>query len=429
MNELEAKVRALTQRVRELEHQNRELVRGKGKAFDEWAYAKFSGDGLDSGERDYFLQHRDTIESALGNALRNVVGAEDGERSADPVRHMADLMMKRRRGSSASAPSKPIASSAPSPVVVPPTVLALGTPRKMDETEDNEDDGSQPDRQNSAKPAKVERDLRGMIMSIMERHAKSNLHRSMSPASTGRHTPAEAEADEFEASLSDGTVGVSASSGVATPSAMGQSTPGSASPAGDMLQPVTHSTASWLGEREAFDFKEVVAEALLEPLRAMVRERQEGGASLSLSYPKLEMDFLEELSDKDEEWISVMLSKTHLLTNIAQNVAKAANRFTEMRQRSGEGKDANRAPRTDSKFFDDTSALVYGTPDVFFSGLDGFIGPPNPNLDSTVENEHCKADDSGIRVRGAQLPDANHLAHRVLVRCAGRRECLRQGLP
>jgi hypothetical protein len=38
--------------------------------------------------------------------------------------------------------------------------------------------------------------------------------------------------------------------------------------------------------------------------------------------------------------------------------------------------------------------LEYGKEDVFFRGLDGFLGPPNPNLDDTVEAEHCDRADS-----------------------------------
>ena len=82
-----------------------EELRGKLDPFGEWAYAALNqGDGLDSRGRAYFEQHRSNIEAALADALRVVVRIEDsagdGERSADPVGHMADLMRKRRQGSS-----------------------------------------------------------------------------------------------------------------------------------------------------------------------------------------------------------------------------------------------------------------------------------------------------------------------------------------
>ena len=49
-----------------------------------------------------------------------------------------------------------------------------------------------------------------------------------------------------------------------------------------------------------------------------------------------------------------------------------------------------------SKFFEDNDGkgMEYGTTDVFFRGLDGFIGPPNPLLRVTVEQEHCHSEDS-----------------------------------
>ena len=48
-----------------------------------------------------------------------------------------------------------------------------------------------------------------------------------------------------------------------------------------------------------------------------------------------------------------------------------------------------------SKFFED-GGLEFGNRDVFYRGLDGFLGPPNPNLDDTVRNEHCREEDAEI---------------------------------
>ena len=235
---------------------------------------------------------------------------------------------------------------------------------------------------------------------------------SPTPAASGQRTPAAEEKGAAEPSVigsnassastggrrRSGMATPGASTGRATPSVGGQSTPGSGSEMSDDFRPVSHSTASWL---EAFGVKEVVEEALLAPLRELVRERHEVDATIEMEDPELEMDYLESLSDKDPQWISMMLSRTMLLTDIARRVAKAANRFSQVRKRraggDGGGDDAFDRNRADSKFFDEDfgDSLVYGTPDVFFSGLDGFIGPPNPNLESSVKNEHCKQDDSG----------------------------------
>ena len=48
-----------------------------------------------------------------------------------------------------------------------------------------------------------------------------------------------------------------------------------------------------------------------------------------------------------------------------------------------------------SKFFEDGEAsLKFGEISTFYEGLDGFLGPPNPNLREAMENEHCKSADA-----------------------------------
>ena len=379
VSQLEEQVRELTQRNRELERQNQELIRSKDEAFDEWAYAKFregGGDGLDIGERAYFQQHRDAIESALGGALRNVVGAADGARSADPVAQMADLMKRRSKGGGGAAPQ-----------VSEEFTTLQEVSKAMEEGVSR----------NPAK-AEIKNDLRGMIQEIMRMQKERKKTRSadqqgQSPLSTGRHTPAESEAER-----NDGTTTPRPTvSGTTTPkSGTGWSTPGSSSASADpLLHPMSHSTASWL---EQVGVKELVERALLAPLIEHVRERQEEDADVNIADPELEMDYLDILSEKDPQWISMMFStRTNLLKQIGEGVYKAASRFKEMRKRHPNRIDQPES-NADSKYFDEGNgeALIYGTPDVFFSGLDGFIGPPNPNLEKTVEKEHCNEEDAGI---------------------------------
>ena len=52
------------------------------------------------------------------------------------------------------------------------------------------------------------------------------------------------------------------------------------------------------------------------------------------------------------------------------------------------------------RFFEDSdNAMNFGSTDTFYRSLDGFLGPPNPNLDNRVLVEHCKAKDSNQEFR------------------------------
>lgn len=43
-------------------------------------------------------------------------------------------------------------------------------------------------------------------------------------------------------------------------------------------------------------------------------------------------------------------------------------------------------------FFEDgEGSLKFGEISTFYEGLDGFLGPPNPNLREAMENEHCNS--------------------------------------
>ena len=63
------------------------------------------------------------------------------------------------------------------------------------------------------------------------------------------------------------------------------------------------------------------------------------------------------------------------------------------------GSSIHASSTSSGKFFDDGAGpagekLTYGGLDHFFTGLDGFIGPPNPNLRATMQHEHCGSLDS-----------------------------------
>ena len=48
--------------------------------------------------------------------------------------------------------------------------------------------------------------------------------------------------------------------------------------------------------------------------------------------------------------------------------------------------------RSEGDFFEDgEGSLKFGEISTFYEGLDGFLGPPNPNLRVAMENEHCNS--------------------------------------
>ena len=54
-----------------------------------------------------------------------------------------------------------------------------------------------------------------------------------------------------------------------------------------------------------------------------------------------------------------------------------------------------------SKYFDAGSGadnvIQFGEPSAFYEGLDGLLGPPNPNLREAMQHDHCAAADSLVR--------------------------------
>ncbi|KAL1523174.1 hypothetical protein AB1Y20_018129 [Prymnesium parvum] len=126
------------------------------------------------------------------------------------------------------------------------------------------------------------------------------------------------------------------------------------------------SVASWLGARAA----EPVAAALLRPLGA------QGGAERSLS-------FMRELS-RDRQLVRALLD-ARVLDALAELVCRAAAELSSER---------GSAAALSQKFAASTFTLAFGGLDVFFSGLEGRIGPPNPDLRAAMAREHCDAADA-----------------------------------
>jgi hypothetical protein len=131
---------------------------------------------------------------------------------------------------------------------------------------------------------------------------------------------------------------------------------------------------------------EIVCDACLAPLR---EDRSELGGSI-------EQEFIRQLGDYDSHEMILKLLQTpesNVLEEIAQAIYKAAKKL------NGETADAEEADEAGtpaaSKFFEDgEGSLKFGEISTFYEGLDGFLGPPNPNLREAMENEHCKSADA-----------------------------------
>ena len=131
---------------------------------------------------------------------------------------------------------------------------------------------------------------------------------------------------------------------------------------------------------------EIVCDACLAPLR---EDRSELGVSI-------EQEFIRQLGDSGSHEMILKLLQTpesHVLEEIAQAIYKAAKKL------NGETADAEEADEAGtpaaSKFFEDgEGSLKFGEISTFYEGLDGFLGPPNPNLREAMENEHCKSADA-----------------------------------
>ena len=138
---------------------------------------------------------------------------------------------------------------------------------------------------------------------------------------------------------------------------------------------------------------EIVCDACLAPLR---EDRSElGGGSI-------EQEFIRQLGESDSHDMILRLLLTprsngsnvpKVLEEIAQAIYIAAKKL------NGETADAEEADEAGtpaaSQFFEDgEGSLKFGEISTFDEGLDGFLGPPNPNLREAMENEHCKSADA-----------------------------------
>ena len=306
-------------------------------AFDVWASSKLLvGDPQDAELHEYFMAQRDKLEAALGDVLVNVAS----EKAVRPV-------------------------------------IAFGTGLIEKEVPDLR--MRVPDLDEALEPGKkstFEQELRDTVAPIVE---QAKVKKSV------------AEEKSLEAALSQAT------SASASAAASGVSTPAGKEDDGFLTEHLRHSTSRWL---DTVGVKEIVQKALLEPLRSYIAADPDGvdtpraGGDAADGEAEVEEDYLSALAEKDDQWVAMMLDRSKLLPRIATEICKATRKFKMYKTDPGAGEEGEEET-VESKFFDDSDAgMEYGSRDVFYRGLDGFLGPPNPNLDDTVETEHCKREDS-----------------------------------
>ena len=189
-------------------------------------------------------------------------------------------------------------------------------------------------------PSRTEIDLRGAVSSMMEMMEKAreaqkrSSQGSESAATSGRSTPQSARADSFR-----------------------------------------WKTKQWL---TSLDLLEILSTNLLEPLNQQLNDSDEDMQIDELEYMKAIGEF------SSHEPLVKLLAEQEVLDSLAKQIHGAARELSK-----------GSAPSSGaSKFFDDGRKLTYGKLDVFYLGLDGFIGPPNPNLRQAMQQEHTEKRDS-----------------------------------
>ena len=81
-----------------------------------------------------------------------------------------------------------------------------------------------------------------------------------------------------------------------------------------------------------------------------------------------------------------LLRSSDLLEKVTDHVALALKELVQAKAVSGKA--------LNDKFRTESYEMSFGVVADFFAGLEGLIGPPNPNLKEGMEYEHCGADDS-----------------------------------
>ena len=141
----------------------------------------------------------------------------------------------------------------------------------------------------------------------------------------------------------------------------------------------TWKAQSWLADGSSAK----LAELLLAPLRKREHETEN---DLEL------ITALANYEDSDRA-VSELLEHSNALPEIVRFISDKMKELVEAAAPSG--------AELNKKFVDDYTAteMAFGQQDEFFKGLEGLIGPPNPDLVKGIRGEHCERTDSHVPFR------------------------------
>ena len=147
---------------------------------------------------------------------------------------------------------------------------------------------------------------------------------------------------------------------------------------------------AWTSEKwmQSIDLNSLIHEELFAPLR------QDEEKS-----PSRDMAYVMALGKSETSSPIQRVLRKKLADRIADKIHYAARNLADSVRIRGSGATFDQG----SKFFDageggkSPPVLTFGELSYFFRGLDRFIGPPNPNLQETIQYEHCESVDSDER--------------------------------
>ena len=147
------------------------------------------------------------------------------------------------------------------------------------------------------------------------------------------------------------------------------------------VEPMEWSAFKWLHGNHSVD------RAIITTL---MKDFKPPAATADKSKGDAEMAFCQALCEGGEKRIQEMLTKGKVVDQLAEKIHAAAQRLKEGGSKEGSTGGLN------TKFVDDYGAteMAFGQQDEFFKGLEGIIGPPNPDLVKAMRGEHCERTDS-----------------------------------
>ena len=143
----------------------------------------------------------------------------------------------------------------------------------------------------------------------------------------------------------------------------------------------TWKAQSWLADGSSAKLPSAshkLAELLLAPLRKREHETEN------------DLELVTALANYEHSDLAVseLLEHSNALEEIAKFVSEKMKELKEAAAPTGAA--------LNKKFVDDYTAteMAFGQQDEFFKGLEGLIGPPNPDLVKGIRMEHCECNDS-----------------------------------